>query len=283
MILKKCILTKNECYKSGRKMTIKGIMVHSTGANNPNLRRYVQPNDGLLGVNNNGNHWNRGGLEVCVHAFIGKLNDGTVATYQTLPWDSRGWHAGSGKKGSANNGYISFEICEDNLANKAYFNSAYKEASELCAYLCELYNLNPLKDGVLICHSEGATRGIASSHADVMHWFPKHGKNMDVFRRDVYDLLHTKQIEEKPKVPIETVPKKDKMEDDIVTQEQFNEFMNTYLANLNKQPPSDWSKDAREWAESNEIIHGNENGEKQYKAFCTREQMVQFLHRVSKL
>jgi len=65
--------------------------------------------------------------------------------------------------------------------------------------------------------------------------------------------------------------------------EQFNEFMNTYLASLNKQPPSDWSKDAREWAESNEIIRGNENGEKQYKSFCTREQMVQFLHRVSKL
>ena len=38
-----------ECYTAGRKITPKGIMVHSTGANNPNLKRYVGPDDGLLG------------------------------------------------------------------------------------------------------------------------------------------------------------------------------------------------------------------------------------------
>ena len=51
--------------------------------------------------------------------------------------------------------------------------------------LCKQYNLNPLADGVVICHSEGYQRGVASNHADVMHWFPKHGKNMDTFRQDV--------------------------------------------------------------------------------------------------
>ena len=49
MNLKKLILTENECYKTGRKIKPKGIMVHSTGANNPYLRRYVGPDDGLLG------------------------------------------------------------------------------------------------------------------------------------------------------------------------------------------------------------------------------------------
>ena len=34
-------------------------MVHSTGANNPNLKRYACPNDGLLGENQYGNHWNQ--------------------------------------------------------------------------------------------------------------------------------------------------------------------------------------------------------------------------------
>jgi hypothetical protein len=48
-----------------------------------------------------------------------------------------------------------------------------------------MYSLDPLKDGVLICHSEGHKRGIASNHGDVMHWFPKHGKSMDTFRKDV--------------------------------------------------------------------------------------------------
>ena len=38
---------------------------------------------------------------------------------------------------------------------------------------------------MLICHSEGYKRGIASNHADVLHWWPKHGKDMDKFRDDV--------------------------------------------------------------------------------------------------
>lgn len=120
--------------------------------------------------------------EVCVHAFIGKLADGTVATYQTLPWDHRGWHCGSGSKGSGNNTHISFEICEDGLMDSAYFNKVYNEAVELCAYLCKQYGLTEKN---IICHSEGHAQGIASNHGDVMHWFPKHGKNMDTFRAAV--------------------------------------------------------------------------------------------------
>ena len=140
MNLRKLILTENACYKAGRKITPKGIMVHSTGANNPYLRRYVGPDDGQLGVNEYNNHWNQdrpGGRQVCVHAFIGKLKDGSIATYQTLLWNHRGWHAG----GKANDTHIGFEICEDGLTDASYFNAVYKEAVELCVYLCKLYNL----------------------------------------------------------------------------------------------------------------------------------------------
>lgn len=182
MNLHKLFLTENECYKRGTKINVKGIMVHSTGANNPNLSRYVGPDDGLLGKNSYNNHWNTyrpGGIQVCVHAFIGKLIDGTIATYQTLPWNHKGWHAG----GSANNTHIGFEICEDGLSDSAYFGKVYQEAVELCAYLCKMYNLDPLKN--IICHSEGNKLGIASAHSDVMHWFPKHGKSMDTFRAAV--------------------------------------------------------------------------------------------------
>lgn len=134
MNLNKLILTENACYKAGRKITVKGIMVHSTGANNPMLKRYVGPDDGKLGKNRYNNHWNTyhpGGREVCVHGFIGKLADGSIATYQTLPWDHRGWHAG----GAANNTHIGFEICEDGLTDSTYFKKVYLEAVELCAYL----------------------------------------------------------------------------------------------------------------------------------------------------
>ena len=181
MNLHKLILTNNACYKAGKTITPKGIMVHSTGANNPNLKRYVGPDDGLLGKNQYNNHWNQDkpdGRQVCVHGFIGKLADGSIATYQTLPWNYRGWHAG----GSANDTHIGFEICEDDLTDTSYFSAVYKEAIELCVYLCKQYGLTE-KD--IICHSEGYKLGIASNHGDVMHWFPKHGKSMDIFRADV--------------------------------------------------------------------------------------------------
>lgn len=184
MNLRKLIFTENACYKAGKKITPKGIMVHSTGANNPNLKRYVGPNDGLLGENKYGNHWNQAmSRQVCVHAFIGKLADGSIATYQTLPWNHRGWHCG----GAGNNTHISFEICEDGLTDATYFAKVYKEAVELCAYLCKEYNLSA---DTIICHSEGHKKGIASNHGDVMHWFPKFGKSMDTFRADVKALLN---------------------------------------------------------------------------------------------
>lgn len=193
MNLKTYYLTNNECYKTGRPIKVRGIMVHSTGANNPSLKRYVGPDDGRLGQNQYGNHWNTlrpDGVQICPHAFIGKLKDGTIATYQTLPWTMEGWHSGSGSKGSANRlGYLGFEICEDNLKDSAYFQKVYREAVELCAYLCKQFGLSPKADGVLICHSEGAKREIASNHADVMHWWPKHGKNMDIFRSDVANAM----------------------------------------------------------------------------------------------
>lgn len=127
-----------------------------------------------------------------LHGFIGKLADGTVATYQTLPWNHRGWHAG----GSANDTHIGFEICEDGLADSTYFKKVYQEAVELCAYLCKQFGLTE-KD--IICHSEGYKRGIASNHGDVMHWFPKHGKSMDTFRAAVKELLEKdKPIEQQP-------------------------------------------------------------------------------------
>lgn len=130
MNLRKLIFVNNECYKAGKTITPKGIMVHSTGANNPNLKRYVGPDDGLLGRNQYNNHWNQprpDGRQVCVHGFIGKLADGSIATYQTLPWNHRGWHAG----GKANDTHIGFEICEDNLNDASYFNKVYKKA-----YVC---------------------------------------------------------------------------------------------------------------------------------------------------
>ena len=190
-----CYLTNNRCYTIGATIKPRGVMVHSTGKNNPKIARYVQPSPNAanresllatIGTNRYANDWNNSGESVCVHAFIGRLADNSVGAVQTLPWNRRGWHAGDGTSGkSANDTHISFEICEDALTDATYFARVYTKAVELTAMLCKQYNLNPLADGVVICHSEGYQRGIASNHADVMHWFPKHGKNMNTFRADV--------------------------------------------------------------------------------------------------
>ena len=217
MNLHKCILTSNDCYLRGRTIRPRGVMVHSTGANNPRLSRYVAPNDGLLGEPSL-RHWNQSGVGACPHAFIGKLADGSVATYQVLPWTMRGWHCGTGTSGiSANNTHISFEICEDGLEDAGYFNAVYREAVELTAMLCREYSLDPLADGVVICHAEGYQRGIASNHADVLHWFPKFGKSMDDFRADVARTMEG---------------------DETVTYEQWLEYMTRYRQELAQQGAS---------------------------------------------
>lgn len=258
MNLHKQLLTKNECYTRGVSITPIGVMVHSTGANNPNLKRYVQPDDGLLGTNNAGNHFNQfrpGGRKVCVHAFIGKLADGTIATYQTLPWAMRGWHSGTGSKGSANNmGYIGFEICEDGLTDPAYFKKVYREAVELTAYLCKLYKLDPKKDGVIICHSEGHKRGIASNHEDVMHWFPKHGKSMDTFRADVVKemSINDREKEEGDDMDIKKFLKQ-------LTPEMCYSIMAEAMAYAAKQAEPEWSQKEGHWAEATKkgLVNGS--------------------------
>ncbi len=258
MKLHKLILTKNECYKRGVPITPIGVMVHSTGANNPNLKRYIQPDDGLLGTNNAGNHFNQprpGGRKVCVHAFIGKLADGSIATYQTLPWAMRGWHSGTGSKGSANNmGYIGFEICEDGLTDPVYFKKVYREAVELTAYLCKMYKLDPKKDGVIICHSEGHKRGIASNHGDVMHWFPKHGKSMDTFRADVVKEMSTndREKEEGDDMDIKKFLEQ-------LTPEMCYSIMAEAMAYAAKQAEPEWSQQEGHWAEATKkgLVNGS--------------------------
>lgn len=257
MNLNTCMLTKNECCQRGVKIKPVGVMVHSTGANNPYLKRYVQPDDGRLGVNSNGNHFNQfrpAGRQVCVHAFIGKLADGTIATYQTLPWDFRGWHSGKGPKGSANDlGYIGFEICEDGLTDRAYFNKVYREAVDLTAHLCRTYGLDPLRDGVVICHAEGHQRGIASNHGDVMHWFPKHGKNMDDFRADVAAEMGTEKEDEDMNI--------DKLIEEM-TPEQAYRLRQKAAIYATALPEPEWSQTEGHWQRAAQagVVNG-ENSE----------------------
>ena len=177
------ILTNNPCYKEGKKITVKGLMLHSVGCPQPSAEVFVRK-------------WNVSTYDrACVHAFI-DANTGYI--YQTLPWNHRGWHGG----GSSNNTHIGVEMCEpacikytggsnftcsDHEQAIKNVKTTYNAAVELFAFLCKQYNLDPMKDGVIVSHYEGYKRGIASGHQDPHHLWDQlnAGYTMDQFRKDV--------------------------------------------------------------------------------------------------
>ena len=184
MNLKQNYLTQSGCYKAGKHITVKGLMIHSVGCPQPKADVFMK-------------NWNRADANACVHAIVEP--DGDV--YQLLPWDFRGWHCG----GSANNTHIGVEMTEpatikyaggaswtetgDGENTKNHVLATYKYAVELFAYLCSQYNLDPLADGVVISHSEGCRRGIASNHGDVEHLWSKFGLTMAQFRKDIKTVM----------------------------------------------------------------------------------------------
>ena len=177
-------MTNNPCYIANNKIKVQGIMLHSVGCSQPNASVFIKNWDKATYKNS------------CVHGIIDGL---TGSVYQLLPWDHRGWHAG----GKANNTHIGIEMCEP-AAIKYNKNSSkfsiinhdnaievatrtYNSAVELFAYLCDIFELNPLAWGVIISHSEGNKNGIASNHGDPEHLWKQLGLpyTMDTFRRDV--------------------------------------------------------------------------------------------------
>ena len=79
---------------------------------------------------------------------------------------------------------------------------------------------------MVLCHSEGYKRGIASNHADVMHWWKKFGVDMDDFRADVAAEMQGGED---------------------MTEAQVRQIVREELAaaqsERDKLPPSDWARD----------------------------------------
>ena len=174
----------NGAFKAARPMPTgnpAGIIIHSTGANNPNLKRYVNAPE-ICGENPYKNYFDRADSDVCPHAVIGKDKNGEVKAAKLLPWNVCCWGCGSGSKGSYNYApaYIQIEIAEDALNDRAYFEEAFGLAADLCKRLMK--NYPTIKPGNIISHKEACARGYASNHGDPEHWLVRFGKNMDWFR-----------------------------------------------------------------------------------------------------
>lgn len=197
--LRQAILTKNPCfvanvnkqdyrYTAFQKRGPRGLMLHSVGCPQPSAEVFI----GL---------WNRPEYtNACVHGFIDAR---TGVAYQTLPWNFRGWHGGSGPNGSSNDTHIGVEMCEpkeiyytsgctfrctDYAAARAAAQRTYNTAVELFAQICAQYGLDPTAPGVIVVsHAEGYKAGIATNHGDPEHLWRGLGMSltMDGFRKDV--------------------------------------------------------------------------------------------------
>ncbi len=262
-----CMMTNSTCYQNTRKMQVKGVLWHSTGVNNPYLKRYVQPSSNdpnyaslmsLLGKNSVGNDWNHMEVRAGLNCWIGKLANGTITTVQTMPWDYRPWDCGPGRKGSCNDGWVQFEICETSLSDADYFNKVYQEACEITAFLCTKFNIDPhgtvMHNGVtvptILCHADSGRLGLGTNHGDVLHWFSRFGKKMEDVRNDVAALIAGAE-----------------KEDEDMDVARFKTLWNEMRKELQDNDSGQWSEEARLWAVSTGLINGNGttvNGEPNY-------------------
>ena len=179
-----CYQTKNPCYRKGTPMKPVGIVVHSTGANNPHLCRYVDCPE-RLGVNRYGNHWNRPEAATLLHGAIGLDKEGFVSVVNTLPYTMAAWGVGKGSRGSYNydpTGHIQFEMCEDDLTDPSYFDQVMGTAVAYCARLCREYGLAAES---IVSHKEAHALGYASNHGDPENWMGRFGMTMEDFRARV--------------------------------------------------------------------------------------------------
>lgn len=194
--------TGSACYRAKGAIVPKGIMLHSVGCNQPDPEVFA-------------NIW-KSSDDVCPHAVLGA--DGTV--FQMLPWRYRGWHGG----GSCNDTHIGIEMCEPKslkygsggrfadtnpTETRAFVQHTYMVAVELFAYLCKEFKLDPLADGVIISHSEGYKRGIATNHGDVEHVWSKYGLTMNQFRKDVKAAMQEESAAED--TPVVTAPSEEQL------------------------------------------------------------------------
>lgn len=224
MTLVESILTDNPCYKAGRKIVPKGIMLGTVRCPQPSAKVFVH-------------NWNRESCDNrCCHAFI-DANDGTI--YQTLPWRHRGWHSGKHPrtKMSSNGTHLGILMCEPAQIkyNKAYqfeivgskekaieaAKRTYTSAVELCAKLCRDFNFNP--QTAILSHSEAHANGAASKHFDPEHLWKGLGLDytMTQFRKDVTDKMRTLPNITVPSTTSEpTVIKAEPIQDPVILNEE---------------------------------------------------------------
>ncbi len=190
MNVKKNLLTQNDCYKKGKKITPVGMQLHTIGT--------AQNTAASLA-----SYWNQSGVEACVHYCVDAETPDTVL--QFLPDTYYSWADG----GFGNRNLITVELMESDsmkytygatytVTNEANFKAdvtrAYNTAVKFFASKCKEYGWNPtdkLPNGLYVVssHDEGRRAGLSTAHVDPTHIWNRMGWTMDKFRADVKEAM----------------------------------------------------------------------------------------------
>jgi len=162
---------------------------------------------------------------------------------QALPDDAEAWHCGDS---NGNKYSLSVEICESGDRKKTLHNAA-----EFVAQKADELGLSENK---IVRHFDWSGKNCPRILIDDN--YIKDGMDWKWFIGEVKKFMAK------------------------ITQDEFNEMLDNYLAQRAEDKPSEWSEDARKWAESNNIIIGDENGNKKYESFITKEELVVVLDKL---
>ena len=186
----KRLLTKSNCFNSGRRITPSGMQLHTIGTAQNSAVSLAS-------------YWDQPGIDACVHYCVDAEHEGRVL--QFLPENYRSW----ADQGVGNASAITVELMESDymrytggasytVTNEAKFKAdvtrAYKTAVELFARKCLEHGWDPQAkrpDGLhyVFSHDEGRRAGLSSAHVDPTHIWGRYGWTMDGFRADVKKMM----------------------------------------------------------------------------------------------
>lgn len=189
--------------------------------------------------------------------------DGRVGLY--VDEANRSWCTSSS---SNDNRAVTIECASDAYAPYRMNDCVYASLIVLCTDICRRNNKTKLlwiNDKASALAYEPKTDEMLLT---VHRWFADKSCPGDWLYSRLGDLAQqvTKKLQEE--------------EDEDMTQDKFNEMMQTWISQQAQLEPGSWSADPRKWAEENKYIQGDDQGRKMYKKFLTREEFITVLYRI---
>ena len=158
---------------------------------------------------------------------------------------------------------ITIEVASDTYYPYKVTDAAYKALLNLLTDICQRNNIKKL----LWKADKNLIGQVDKQNMTVHRWFA----NKECPGDYLYNLHGA--------IANEVNKRLNQEEEEEVTQEQFNEMMNNWLAAQAEKPGSDWSQDARLWAEAKGLVQGDTTGQRMYKKPLTREELMVVLYR----